>query len=112
MNILLSRWSALACAIGLFTTLATGCVAPGGGYGYDNGVGVGVDYYEPYGGYYGGWGSGYRVGPSRGGYDHGGGGYRGGGGSPGGHSFRSPAASHSMPSIPSGARGGGGGRRR
>ena len=110
MKILLSRWSALACAIGLFTALASGCVAPGGGYGYDNGVGVGVDYYEPYGGYYGGWGPGYRVGPSRG-YDHGGGGYRGDGGRPGGHSFRPPAASRSMPSIPSGGRGGGGRRR-
>jgi hypothetical protein len=66
MNTLLVRWSAIALLLGLFTVLSSGCVVPGDGYGYNGDVGVGVDYYEPYGAYYGGWGSGYRVGPIRG----------------------------------------------
>ncbi len=105
MNLLL-RGPAISAVIGLFVCFAAGCVVPGGGYGggydSDGGVSVGLDYYEPYGGYYGGWGSGYYVGPSRG-RDH-----RdphGGGRSPP-HSYRGAPSSHSMPSIPSGARGG------
>ena len=89
MNIILLRWSAIAFAIGLLTVLSFGCaVMPGGGYD-------GGNYYEPFGGSYGGWGSGYHVGPYRGnnrsmpsipswgGGGHGGGGEHGGGG--GGH---------------------------
>jgi hypothetical protein len=72
-----------------------GCVA--GGYG----VGVGYDagYYEPGGYDYCCWGSGYWVGPGRGG------GFRG----PGrpGAAYHGAPAGHAMPSIPSGARGGG-----
>ncbi len=104
MNISLLRWSAIAFVIGLFTTLSSGCAVTGGGYGYNGDVGVGLDYYEPYGGEYGGWGSGYRVGPSRGGdhrHEHGG---SGGGHAPS-HAYRSAPASHSMPSIPSRGRG-------
>ena len=96
------RFTAFALAIGLSAALPSGCVAPG--YGYDDGGSVGVDYYEPYGADYGGWGSGYRVGPYRGG-----GGDRGGGGS---HAYRSAPAGRSMPSIPSRSRGGGGGHGR
>lgn len=81
MTILLSRGAAAAFAIGLIAILASGCVVPEGGYGY---AGYGIDYYEPYGVPYGGWGPGYRVAPYRGG-EH-----------------------HAMPSIPSGSRGGGG----
>jgi hypothetical protein len=69
--------------------LAVGCAGGpgyGGGYGYA-GDDFGVGYYEPYGGYYGGWGGAYRVGPFRGG-DHGGG--------------------RGFPSIPSGGHAGGG----
>lgn len=76
-----------------------GCVVPGG-YGYDGGVGV--DYYEPFGTEYGGWGPGYLVGPGRGG-DR-----RGGDGGGGGHAYRSAAGSRSAPSIPTGGRSGGG----
>ena len=35
MNTLLLRWPAIAFVIGLFTVLSSGCVVPGGGYGYD-----------------------------------------------------------------------------
>jgi hypothetical protein len=73
------------------------------GYGYDGpSVGVGVDYYEPFGFDYGGWGPNYRSGPPRGGDRGFGGGRRG---SP--HAYRSAPSSHPMPSIPSGPRGGG-----
>lgn len=67
------------------------------GAGYDGDVGVGVGgYYEPYGVEYGGWGSGYRVGPGRGGE------HRSGGGN---HSYRAASPSRSAPSIPSRSRG-------
>ena len=103
MNSLLLRWSAIAIVIGLFTVLSSGCVVTGGGYGYDDGVGIGLGYYEPYGAVYGGWGPGYRVGPIRGG-DH-----RPdrGGGHPSPHTYRPAPASHSVPSIPSHSRSGG-----
>lgn len=102
------RNKSIAVLLGSFVCLSSGCVVPGGGYGggYDTngGVSVGLDYYEPYGGYYGGWGSGYNVGPSRG-HDrrpgHGGGGRQ-----PPSHSYHGAGGSRSMPSIPSGARGG------
>jgi hypothetical protein len=48
-----------------------------------------VDYYEPYGAVYGGWGPGYHVAPFRGGAHRG----AGGGGT---HAYRSAPASHSM----------------
>jgi hypothetical protein len=35
------------------------------GVGVEGGVGYAGGYYEPYGYDYGGWGAGYRVGPSR-----------------------------------------------
>ena len=103
MNILLLRWSAIAFVIGLFTVLSSGCVVTGGGYGYDGGVGIGLDYYEPYGAFYGGWGPSYRVGPFRDG------GHRPdrGGGQTTPHAYRSAPASHPMPSIPSRSRFGG-----
>jgi hypothetical protein len=96
-----------------------GCVASGygGGSYYDGGGEVGyggVDVYEgpayDYGGW--GWGRGYRVGPPRGGFDgdhpHPGGppGVRGGG--PPQRAYHPAPPSRSMPSIPSGPRGGGG----
>jgi hypothetical protein len=98
MNILLLRWSAIAFVIGLFTALSSGCVVPGDGY--DARVGIGLDYYEPFGAVYGGWGPGYNVGPYR---DGGHGPDRRGGNSPP-HAYRSAPASHSMPSIPSRSR--------
>jgi hypothetical protein len=85
-----ARWSARTGAILLLGAVGAGCAGGGGysgGYGYV-GDDLGVGYFEPYGGDYGGWGRGYRVGPMRG----------------GGRGFAS---------IPSGGRGGGfgGGRR-
>jgi hypothetical protein len=86
-----------AASILIGTLLLGGCVAAG----YSDGeVGVGYvgGFYEPYGYEYGGWGRGYRVGPP---HYHGGG---GGGGFVGG--------ARGAPSIPHGARGGGGGPHR
>jgi hypothetical protein len=94
------RWPAVTLAVGLFASLSSGCIATGGGYGYDGDVGVGVGYYEPAGVEYGGWGRGYRVGPFRGG-DH-----RAGSGNGRTHAYRSAPASHSAPSIPSRSRAG------
>jgi hypothetical protein len=85
-----ARWPGRACAILLLGAVGAGCAGGGyGGGGYGGGYGyvgddLGVGYFEPYGGDYGGWGRGYRVGPMRG----------------GGHGFAS---------IPSGGRGGFGG---
>jgi hypothetical protein len=105
MNTLLVRWSAVALVLGLFAALSSGCVVPGDGYGYgyDNGpnIDIGVGYYEPYGDYYGGWGSGYRVGPTRG--DN----YRpdyGGRATP--HAYRAAPISRPVPSIPARRRSG------
>lgn len=130
------RRTGRAALLGLLATIA-GCV--GGGFGvvdegwgddgydeaplgYDMGF-FGGDAYD-----YGGWGSGYLIGPPayggygygyghRGGWghphgpDHGGGGVGNRGGRSG--MYRPAPAGHPMPSIPSGGRGGGmrGGRR-
>jgi hypothetical protein len=112
--------------LGFLTLGLVGCAVggyEGGGTYYDGGadVGYGVDFYEPYGYAYGGWGRGYHVGPPR--HDGGFPGDRLGGHPPGvrgaPHSGRPPAyhrapSSRPVPSIPSGPRGGGhgGGRPR
>jgi hypothetical protein len=102
------RRAAFALVAGGVMIVPTACVAPGPAGGYDNSVGLGVDYYAPYyGGDYGGWDTGYLVGP----YHHH---HRGGDhdrGEARAHSYRSAPASHPVPSIPSGSRGGGGFRR-
>ena len=36
MNILLLRWSALVFVVWTLTVLLSGCILPGGGYGYDD----------------------------------------------------------------------------
>jgi hypothetical protein len=74
--------------------LVAGCAVSDGGYGYGS-----VDYYEPYGFGYGGWGPGYGVAPFRG--DHRFVGFHGA------HAFRGAPAGRPMPSLPAG-RGGGG----
>ncbi len=94
-------WSS---ALLLFALAAlAGCVV--GGYDGDADVGYGVDYYEPYGYEYGGWGPGYGIGPPRRGYDRGRDGYDHGGhddGHPGPRpSYRPAPASRPMPSLPS-----------
>jgi len=100
-----ARLPAVACLIALSTAVVSGCAVPAGGPAY--GGGLGVDYYEPYGYGYGGWGPGYYVAPFRGGdhrFD------RGGGFSQSAHAFRSAPAGRGMPSLPAGGgRGGGGG---
>ena len=104
MNISRSPWPAAFLVIGLVSGLLSACVVSDGGYGYDGGAGIGMDYYEPYGAVYGGWAPGYHVGPVRDGDhrpDH-------GGGQSATHAFRSAPTSHSLPSIPSGSRSGGG----
>src|SRR5208282_5261376 len=107
MNTLLLRSSAIVFVIGLFAVLSSGCVVSGEGYGYNDGGGIGVDYYEPYSADYGGWEPGFQVGPVRDG------GHRPdrGGGPASSHAYRSAPASHSMPSIPSHSRSGGSRRR-
>jgi hypothetical protein len=85
--------------------LPAGCAVEGGSaYGPAVSVGVGLDYYEPFGFDYGGWGPGYNVGPPRAGAPR-------GGGAPG-RGWRPAPPGRAMPSIPSapprgGARGGG-----
>ena len=72
MNIILLRrlrWLVLAFMLCMLTVLLFGCFVPGGGYGYDDGGGIGGAYYEPFGFDYGGWGPDYQVAPYRGG-DH------------------------------------------
>jgi hypothetical protein len=106
MNILLLRWLRwLAHAFALCTLMVmlSGCFFPGGGYGYDDGGGIGATYYEPSGFDYGGWGHGYQVAPFRGGDHH----PTGGGSHTSTRAYRSAPASHSMPSIPSHSRSGG-----
>jgi len=121
VNNSLLRWTERTLVVGSLLFLVTGCIAPYGGYGYDGGgdvnIGVGADYYEPYGVDYGGWGPGYHVAPYRGGFR--GGEHRGGGehrpdagGHGGTRAFRSAPAGRSMPSLPSHGRSGGGGQQR
>jgi hypothetical protein len=105
VNIILLRRLGLAFVGLTLTVILSSCiVAGGGGYGYDDGVGIGAGYYEPYGVDYGGWGHGYEVAPFRGG-DHRP--TRGDGDHAPAHAYRSAPASRSMPSIPSRSRSGG-----
>lgn len=85
--------------LALVLLLAAGCVADGG-YGYPPAVsvGVGLDYYEPWGFDYGGWGPRYHVGPPREGMrPH---------GDATGHGFRPAPPGRAMPSIPTMPHGG------
>lgn len=97
------RTTAIALTIALGSTVLSSCAVDGGGYGYgpDVDVGVGFGYYET-GGYYGGWGRGYRVGPGRrdSHWDNHGHGST--------HSYRAAPAGRSVPSIPSRGHSGGG----
>ena len=95
MNALLQQRLARSMAIGLLLIAPLGCTVTGGGLAYDGTVGVGLDYYEPSGFDYGGWGPGYAVGPYRGG---GHGDFR----RDRGHApaFRPPSPHQRMPSLP------------
>jgi hypothetical protein len=100
MNPRVRGWTLLT--LGLLLAGLCACVA--GGYGYGGGVGYDAGFYEPYGYEYGGWGPGYFVGPARdGGRGH---------GAPRSGGYRGAPAGRATPSIPSGARGGGGARGR
>ena len=100
--ILCSTGAVVAC---LLLVLASGCAVTGeGGYGYNGGVSVGVDYYDPWGFDYGPWGPDYQVGPYRGGAQRPLRGDR----NPPGHNYRPAPPTHPVPSIPSRPRPAGG----
>ncbi len=101
MKALVLCWPMTVVVVALSSLLMFGCVAPGGGYGYDQGE-FGLGYYEPYGINYGGWGPGYGVGPVRGGAV-----YRAHGGYGGPHAYRTAPGFRWIPSIPSRASSGG-----
>jgi len=111
MRSLLLRRSAIGIAATLFAVALSGCAVEGGyapgyddSYGYGGGVGIGFDYYEPYGAFYGGWGPSYHVAPyRRGGEPH----WDRGAAHRSPHAYRSAPESRSMPSIPSHPRSGG-----
>ena len=98
----LMRLSGGAAVVGAIIFFSPGCaVYDDGTYGYDSGasVGVGLDYYEPFGFGYGPWGQDYQVGPYRGGDRR----PQRGANAPG-HSYRPAPNTHSVPSIPSSPR--------
>ncbi len=96
MSAVRKGWMAAALG-GLALTMLYACEVTGVGMDATVGVGYDADYYEPYGYEYGGWGSGYRVGPGRGGDRRGGHPSR---------SYRPAPMSRPTPSIPHGSRGG------
>jgi len=91
MSILIQRWRVMA--LGFLVTAVCACAVGGG---YDEGDVAVAGYYEPGGYEYGGWGSGYHVGPPRGGERR---------PAQGGHSYRPAAPSRSTPSIAARPRG-------
>jgi len=95
------RTRRMAAGLGVVAlTLLNACAVTG----VEGTVGVGYDagYYEPWGYDYGGWGTGYRVGPGRGGDRRGDAhGDRGGHS----HSYRPAPPERRTPSIPSRSRG-------
>jgi hypothetical protein len=100
-------------AIALAAVLAHGCVVAPGEVGVEAAApGYGVDYYDPPIAY-GGWGVGYEVAPYRRGDREHRREFRGGEGRDdrgGGRGFRPAPAGRPVPTIPTGARGGGGPR--
>ncbi len=59
------RGTAAVMLLGLNIFLMASCAVTDGGYAYSTDVRIGMDYYDPWFGDYGGWGPGYRVGPPR-----------------------------------------------
>lgn len=97
-----ARSAALIAMLTVVIVMA-GCVVDGGGaYGPGVSIGLGLDYYEPFGFDYGGWGGGYNVGPPRGGGPRRADAH--------GRGFRNAPPGRAMPSIPSAPRGRGRGR--
>jgi len=95
MNNLFQRWIRCVGGILLLTLLCGACVVPGDRY-VSGSVSYGVDFYEPYGRDYGGWGPGYLVGPPRTGDRH----FDARHESPTRHSYRPAPRTRPMPSIP------------
>ena len=98
MTHLRARGAVIALLIGLNTFLLASCAVTDGGYAYSTDVRIGLDYYDPWFGDYGGWGPGYRVGPPRQitprpDFDGGRPPHRGG--------YRPAPGAHPIPSIPS-----------
>jgi hypothetical protein len=95
MNIPTWRMAFTGIGLSLLVALAScvGGVGYGPGPGFDTDVTVGYSpgYIEPYGYAVGGWGSGYRVGPGRGGDSR---------SSASSHAYRGAPGSHPTPSIP------------
>jgi hypothetical protein len=92
------RGAVIALLFGLNTFLLASCAATNGGYASSTDVHIGVDYYDPWFGDYGGWGPGYRVGPPRRimprpDFD--------GGRPPHGAGYRPAPGAHPIPTIPS-----------
>lgn len=104
MNSWLLRGATTALVIGLVAVLSSGCVLPAGEYGYGSEVGYGLDYYEPYGLEFGGWGPDYEVAPYREGEHH----PAPHAEQPAAHAYHAAPPSRSMPSIPSRSRPSGG----
>lgn len=101
------RMTGIALMFGLNTVLLASCAVTDGGYVDSPNVRIGVDYYDPWFGDYGGWGPGYRVGPIRqiGPRHDGDGGHQPRG-------YRPAPGTHQIPSIPSQPHPGGPRRRR
>ena len=101
------RTGALALTVTLGAAYLSGCTDYGGGYygGPSVDVGVGFGYYDDGWCCAGGWGRGYRVGPTRG--DHHWDNHNSSHGSTH-HSYRAAPAGRAVPSIPSRGHSGGG----
>ena len=96
-----TRAAAIALLAGLDLFLLAGCAVSDGAGGYSTHVRIGLDYYEPrYGDYggYGGWQPGYRVGPPRRDFDRG---RPPPGGARDSRGYRPAPGAHPVPSIPS-----------
>jgi hypothetical protein len=103
MNALMKRLL-IVLAIGLLTFTESACTVVGDGFAGNGNVGVGLDYYEPLGFDFGGWGPGYGIGP----YHDGSHRFESRGSGSAGHAYRSAPSSRAIPSIPSQGRLGGG----
>lgn len=105
----LSRLPAVAYLIGVSAAMQSGCAVPDGGYAY--GGGPAVNYYEPYGYGYGGWGTGFFVAPYHDGdhrFDYNHRVDRDADVAHGTHAFRAATPGRGVPSLPAGGRGSGG----
>lgn len=99
MNRLFQTRTKQVCGMLLLALLCNGCVVPGDRYNSGR-ISYGVDFYEPYGQDYGGWGPGYMVGPPRNGDRH----FTTRHFSPSPHAYRPAPLSRPLPSLPTHSR--------